>query len=535
MGAAGRLLFEAADCDRFLELEVMSEFFDLSQELTVEAGATRVSKPLVKGWAPLSLAIPAAASGAALTVNKIFPRAYYPDDSRELAIRVRQLLLHDSAARHGAIATQVDNNILNMRETLDKRTVLESKPMQLGIDLHGVCNVNPPCVYCNYEELKKEEGAFANAPFTVETLDEWGDFFGCATRLVNCSIGEPFMMRNFDEIFDVFGAHGKAVEMSTNGQILTDANIGRLLGRRIELYISLDAASAETYARLRNNTFDRIIDNIRRLVKAKGGRGGLPRVYLVFMPMRANLHEVDAFVRLCAELEVDQLILRPLNILEMGRPSWERGGYTFVYERELLPLEEQIRIAGRVDVLCRRLAVPLSNQLDFGGASSALFDEAFAAGQAEAGPEEDGDDGADQAADEAAAEAAPTEPAEESPAEEPAADRPSQPLPSLGAERLPMCSEPWRTFYILRRGALACCHGGPLGPMDSYREAWNGEHIQQVRAALARGEFHTYCLHAPSCPIVRKHQGAGIMSSRDRARMASHRLLSRLFRFFFRS
>ncbi len=61
--------------------------------------------------------------------------------------------------------------------------------------------------------------------------------------LVNCSIGEPFMMRGFDDMLAAIGDRGKPLEMSTNGQILTDRNIERLLGRNVELYVSLDAAT----------------------------------------------------------------------------------------------------------------------------------------------------------------------------------------------------------------------------------------------------------------------------------------------------
>ena len=45
------------------------------------------------------------------------------------------------------------------------------------------------------------------------------------------------MMRNFDELLDVFGNTGKVLEMTTNGQILTERNIQKLLDRQIDLYI----------------------------------------------------------------------------------------------------------------------------------------------------------------------------------------------------------------------------------------------------------------------------------------------------------
>src|SRR5690606_15587606 len=158
-------------------------------------------------------------------------------------------------------------------------------------------------------------------------LREWGPFFDNSTNLVNCSIGEPFMMKNLDGLLDAFGDAGKTLEMTTNGQILTDRNIQKLVGRNIDLYISLDAGTPGTYAKLRNQRFDAILANLRRLVAAKGGRLGLPRVHLVFMPMRVNVAELEAFVRICADLQVDRLVLRPLNSSETSTLDWDRGGY----------------------------------------------------------------------------------------------------------------------------------------------------------------------------------------------------------------
>ncbi len=82
--------------------------------------------------------------------------------------------------------------------------------------------------------------------------------------------------------------------------------------------------------------------------------------------------------------------------------------------------------------------------------------------------------------------------------------------PSLGFERLPVCSEPWQSLYILRRGLRPCCYGGdPVGPMNGFRDAWNAPLLQGIRASLRQGVFHDYCLRSPACPIVEKARHAG--------------------------
>ena len=520
----GQLSFAAHHDERYLEMWVYSEFHDLSQELRVACGeGTGERFELLGGWGPLSVRIPGGADGAVLEVNKIFPAAYYRSDHRTLAIRVRPPVLHKDPERHATIQRQYGNAALNVSELRAGHTIMEATPTSLGIDLHGVCNVKPPCVYCEWDYSKHQEGDNVDVPFTRETLEAWGEFFQNSINLVNCSIGEPFMMQNFDELLDIFGNSGKVLEMTTNGQILTERNIQKLLGRRIYLYVSLDAATRQTYARLRNDKLENILHNLRRLIQAKGGPGQLPHLYLVFMPMRANVHELDAFIRLCADLAVDRLVLRPLNYSDNVDLDWHRAGYHFQYRKELLPFDELVRVSGRAAELCGRLGVPLSDQMDFGGTLQDLFSERFDEGRravvaapsaaASVGPEaaqpvvstEHGSRGRTLEAG-----GGPTGTAQAAPVSE--ALLAEEGLPSLGTEQAPACLEPWKSLYILRRGVFPCCYGGgPIAGMDEYRQAWNSPLMQAIRSELLRGRFHAYCLRSPACPIVRKLQHASAL------------------------
>lgn len=510
LGETARLRFAPASAGRFLELPVFSEYLDLSQELAVEVAGETAAHCLLNGWTVLSLAIPPAASEVTLESNEILPPAFHPGDARTLALRVGVPRLHGDAERHRVVKAVWDNRILNWREMSARATELRSTPPNLGVDLHGVCNVKPPCVYCDWDAFKAQEGDFVDEPFTRQTLESWGPFYEQAESLINCGIGEPFMMKNLDELLDVFDQGDKMLEVATNGQILTDRNIERLVGRKVRLFVSLDAATPETYAKLRNDTLPKILDNLRRLISAKGGRGGFPKVFLVFMPMRVNAHELEAFVELCAELDVDEMVLRPLNYSDELGLDWERAGYHFVYEEELLPFDELVRISGRAAELCRRHAVTLSDKLDFGDATMEdSFPEEFSDGRREIEPEPV-----------AASTTAPP---------------PVEAVP-LEAPDMPMCHEPWKHLYILRRGVYPCCYGhSPLAPMDHWEEVWNSPRLQEIRGELAAGRLHDYCLESTSCPIVQKHLHGGRMPLRQALPLRLERWLHRLDRGIFGS
>ncbi len=78
--------------------------------------------------------------------------------------------------------------------------------------------------------------------------------------------------------------------------------------------------------------------------------------------------------------------------------------------------------------------------------------------------------------------------------------------PQEHGPRVPLCAEPWKRYYILRRGILPCCHGVTvIAPMSAWRVTWNSDAMQEIRSYLARGELSPYCLQSLSCPIVQRH------------------------------
>ncbi len=106
-----------------------------------------------------------------------------------------------------------------------------------------------------------------------------------------------------------------------------------------------------------------------------------------------------------------------------------------------------------------------------------------------------------------------------------------EPLPPLGGARLPVCQEPWKSLYILRRGVFPCCYGGePIAPMNGYREAWNSPRMRAIRSGLAAGRFHEYCLKSSSCPIVRKAEQARGLDRSDSRYLLVRRLWHRVDR-----
>ena len=104
----------------------------------------------------------------------------------------------------------------------------------------------------------------------------------------------------------------------------------------------------------------------------------------------------------------------------------------------------------------------------------------------------------------------------------------------LGQAGLPLCREPWESYYILRRGIMPCCYGNPIiGRMTDYAEVWNSPQLQEIRRYLSQGKLSPYCLESLSCPIVQRVLSAQDASRRQGAQeplqgQAALRIINRL-------
>jgi MoaA/NifB/PqqE/SkfB family radical SAM enzyme len=156
------------------------------------------------------------------------------------------------------------------------------------------------------------------------------------------------------------------MEISTNGQAFTKRTIDALVGKPIFLYVSLDSASKDTYARIRNEHWDSIVPNLIYLNQERKKHQNLPKIFMVFMPMKVNKDDLEDFFRLCQKIDADSLVLRPLFFSSSHHYEDDRGGYHFNYEKEFLSPEELRDIFEKCEEYSEKYGVPVANQFDFG-------------------------------------------------------------------------------------------------------------------------------------------------------------------------
>jgi MoaA/NifB/PqqE/SkfB family radical SAM enzyme len=371
-----------------------------------------------------------------------------PGDPRELGIMIRSIRELETPQALRVIEDALSNKFLNNHEFADGRVVLESFPQHLRIAFEARCNMKPHCVYCDWERAKSEE-IVAPLQLSIEKLQEMGAFYVLAERIGELSCGEPLLSSNFAGIVSYLHRSGKPLSVATNGQLLDVHYRSVLLGKDVELYVSLDSATSEGYARYRNNKFDLVVDNLRALCLARP-LGTLPNVIASFIAMKSNLGEFPAFVDLMKNAGVDGIRIQYLNTYShLLKHVERRGGSEFRYAEESMFSEEFLRFLQVARTAAAERSMPLLAWSDF------MAEDTHVEG--------------------------------------------------------PLCNEPWKTMNATTAGLKLCaCNWGGMVALWSEQgqrsteqflsDVWNGELYREVRSDLAQGMFSRHCNVA--CPIA---------------------------------
>lgn len=119
-------------------------------------------------------------------------------------------------------------------------------------------------------------------------------------------IGEPLYHKKTLEWVSRVKTLGARVEMITNGLLLTESRIQKLVDAGLDtLWVSIDGATPESYADVRiGSHLPRIIQNLRTLARKRGG-GHFPRpeIGIAFLAMKRNVADLPDVIRLGISLK----------------------------------------------------------------------------------------------------------------------------------------------------------------------------------------------------------------------------------------
>ena len=220
-------------------------------------------------------------------------------------------------------------------------------PRYVQLEPVGQCNLRCQMCPIQFRQDGPPYGPPAFMPF--ETFTSLVDQFDTLEVLHLQGLGEPMMHPRFFDMVNYAAAKGIRVTTNSNLTLLNQKRAERCVQSGLaELHISIDGATPETYESIRvRSHFDRIIRNLGFLQEALQ-RLGLPgpKLHLVMVVMRRNLHELPELVRLAHQWSMAEMFVQHLchDFGESSLPEKYRPMRDYVQEQTLLE-EDPARIA----------------------------------------------------------------------------------------------------------------------------------------------------------------------------------------------
>jgi MoaA/NifB/PqqE/SkfB family radical SAM enzyme len=201
---------------------------------------------------------------------------------------------------------------------------------------------------------------------TLAELKGIVDQFPVLDRVVLHGVGEPLLNRELFSMVAYLKAKGATVLFNSDAIALTPKRAHQLIDSRLdEFRVSMDAATRETYARIRGvDQFERVVENVRQL---RGLQRELaretPQVSLWFTAMKVNLDELPAFVRLAADLGVSEVYVQRLVYNGQGLAVADQSLHRQLHAREERLIAEAAALARTITITFKAsgLTTPLES------------------------------------------------------------------------------------------------------------------------------------------------------------------------------
>ena len=227
------------------------------------------------------------------------------------------------------------NREKNIRETCERKIILESKPVRLGIIITNWCNLRcimcppqrhrggftfPLSVLCSVEEL---------LPY-LERIDwQGGEFFGFE------HVKKMFVsMKNYPHIQS---------EITTNGLLLDEEWIRLLFDINVTTTFSIDSSVKEEYEYIRSGAkYNDLVDRLNLILELENACGNKFKRGITVVVMRSNYRHLDQFIPFVEKYGFGHISFNPVMYIETDENIFRDPQLDYRYLNETMNyLKEQ--------------------------------------------------------------------------------------------------------------------------------------------------------------------------------------------------
>ena len=152
----------------------------------------------------------------------------------------------------------------------------------------------------------------------MDLFDNVTSFFKYTNMVYLQGWGEPLLNNDIFEMIRVCKDRGKLTGFTTNGMLLTEDTIRKLVDLDLDIIgISLAGTTAPTHNRIRRGTdFSKVISHLETLDKIKAEKKTrLPSVHLSYLMLRSNFHELKDILTLAKRVGAKQIVASNLTLI----------------------------------------------------------------------------------------------------------------------------------------------------------------------------------------------------------------------------
>ncbi len=211
-------------------------------------------------------------------------------------------------------------------------------PIYVEISPVGACNHR--CTFCAVDYIGYQSRRL-DATIMAGRLLEMGRLG--VKSVMFAGEGEPLLHKQLPVMIEACAEAGIDVSITTNATVVSENFLQRALPHIAWIKASVNAGSAETYAKVHQtkaSDFELALGNLRRIVEARDARGLKLVVGAQAVLLPENRHEMVDLARRCRdELGLDYLVVKPY--------SQHLASHTTQYQdidySEFMTLEAQLR------------------------------------------------------------------------------------------------------------------------------------------------------------------------------------------------
>ena len=252
-------------------------------------------------------------------------------------------------------------------------------PIYMEVSPSGACNHR--CSYCALDFMEYQQ-RFLPVEILKERLGEMGRLG--VRSIMYAGEGEPFLHPDMAEIAECTRAVGIDAAITTNGVLFGKELAERVLGACAWIKISINGATAKTYAaihRCREGDFETVLENLRQAAAVRREKDLKCALGMQLLLLPENQHEAAQMAELAKEMGMDYLVIKPysqhpLSMTEKYKDV-KYGDYEKLAERLAEYNDENFQVIYRAQAMQqwdeqgkgyeRCLALPFWSYVDAGG------------------------------------------------------------------------------------------------------------------------------------------------------------------------